>query len=111
VVAEAGPLVFLEALASGCFPLGTYFAGMAASIDSVAENLPEADAELMKLSADSSLTVSDIAAKVPAVLSLGDKHKMRLREVAIQSYDWKNVARTLRAQLQSLAERPGHSPA
>ena len=29
VVAESGPLVF-EALASGCFPLGTYFAGMAA---------------------------------------------------------------------------------
>ena len=37
IVAEAGPLVFLEALASGCFPLGTYFAGMAASIDSVGD--------------------------------------------------------------------------
>jgi hypothetical protein len=36
VVAEVGPLVFLEALASGAFPLGTYFAGMAASINSVA---------------------------------------------------------------------------
>ena len=28
VVREAGPLVFLEALASGAFPMGTYFGGM-----------------------------------------------------------------------------------
>ena len=37
IVKEAGPLVFLEALASGCFPLGTYFAGMKASIDGIAD--------------------------------------------------------------------------
>ena len=39
IVPEGGPLVLLEALASGCFPLGTYFAGMAAHIDSVAGTL------------------------------------------------------------------------
>ena len=38
LVKEAGPLVFLEALASGAFPLGTYFGGMKASIDSVARS-------------------------------------------------------------------------
>lgn len=102
VVAEAGPLVFLESLASGCFPLGTYFAGMAASIDSVAENLPPEDADLMKLGADENQTVADIASKAPAALALGDKHKEKLREVAIQNYDWKNVARRLASELQSL---------
>jgi glycosyltransferase involved in cell wall biosynthesis len=102
VVAEAGPLVFLEALASGCFPLGTYFAGMAASIDSVAESLPPSDAELMKLCADESKTVADIAAKAPAALSLGGKHKERLREVAVRNYDWKNVAKKLAFELRSL---------
>ena len=43
IVKEAGPLVFLEALASGCFPLGTYFGGMKASIDAIADLLPADD--------------------------------------------------------------------
>jgi glycosyltransferase involved in cell wall biosynthesis len=103
VVAEAGPLVFLEALASGCFPLGTYFAGMAASIDSVAASLPAEDAELMKISADESKTIVSIETNVPEALSIGIKHKGVLREVAVQRYDWKNVARRLVGELQSLA--------
>ena len=103
VVAEAGPLVFLEALASGCFPLGTYFAGMAASIDSVAESLPAGDAELMKLSARQDRTVADIVANVSSALLLGPKHKEMLREVAVEYYDWKNVARKLASELESLS--------
>jgi glycosyltransferase involved in cell wall biosynthesis len=103
VVAEAGPLVFLEALASGCFPLGTYFAGMAASIDAVAAALPEEDAELMKLSADPDDTVADLVANVSAALRLGDRHQERLREVAVTRYDWKNVARKFASELGSLS--------
>lgn len=102
VVAEAGPLVFLEALASGCFPLGTYFAGMAASIDSVAENLVSDDADLMRLSADENRTVADITAKAPNALLLSDKYKMALRRIAEDNYDWKNVARRLASELRSL---------
>lgn len=102
VVAEAGPLVFLEALASGCFPLGTYFAGMAASIDSVAEALPPEDAELMKLSADESRTVASIVEKTSAALTLGGKHKAALREVAEQRYDWNNVAKKFISELRLL---------
>jgi glycosyltransferase involved in cell wall biosynthesis len=102
VVAEAGPLVFLEALASGCFPLGTYFAGMAASIDSVSESLPDNDGELMKLSADPKQTVADIAGKAAAALSLAGKHKETLREVAVRRYDWESVARKLISELRSL---------
>ncbi|HEX8091624.1 MAG TPA: glycosyltransferase [Blastocatellia bacterium] len=102
VVAEAGPLVFLEALASGCFPLGTYFAGMAASIDSVAGSLPAEDAELMRLSADENRTVADIVRNAQAALSLAGKHKETLREVAVQNYDWKNVARNLALELWSI---------
>jgi glycosyltransferase involved in cell wall biosynthesis len=102
VVAEAGPLVFLEALASGCFPLGTYFAGMAASIDSVATALPAEDAELMKLSANEDYTVGDIAANVSGALLLGDKHKEILRKAAEERYDWTNVARKLASELRSI---------
>ena len=104
IVAEAGPLVFLEALASGCFPLGTYFAGMAASIDSVAEVMPEEDAELMRLSADENQTVADLVMKASGALQLGGKHKEKLRAVAVERYDWKSVARKLANDLKSLAE-------
>jgi glycosyltransferase involved in cell wall biosynthesis len=103
VVAEAGPLVFLEALASGCFPLGTYFAGMAASIDSAAAVLPAEDAELMKLSPDEDKTVADIAAKAAAALALGGKHKRALRRLAVERYDWKSVAKRLAQELRSFS--------
>jgi glycosyltransferase involved in cell wall biosynthesis len=102
IVAEAGPLVFLEALASGCFPLGTNFAGMAASIDSVAEVLLAGPAELMKISPDNEHTISDIAAKSASALSLEGRHKTRLREVASGEYDWQSVASKLARVLQSL---------
>lgn len=105
VVAEAGPLVFLEALASGCFPLGTYFAGMAASIDAIADSLPVEDAQLMKLSAGENRTVADIATKATAALSLGDKHKATLQEIARRRYDWKNIARDLALELRSLTNQ------
>ncbi|HJQ69410.1 MAG TPA: glycosyltransferase [Blastocatellia bacterium] len=102
IVAEAGPLVFLEALASGCLPLGTYFAGMAASIDSVASVLPPKDAELMKLSADAARTVDEIARKASEALFISGKHKEALRKVAVEQYDWQNVARRLVSDLRSL---------
>ncbi len=100
VVAEAGPLVFLEALASGCFPLGTYFAGMAASIDSVADGLPDEDAEWMKLDPDPEQTVKDIARNVPGALSLGGRHRTELRRIAVERYDWRSVGRRMVEELE-----------
>jgi glycosyltransferase involved in cell wall biosynthesis len=102
IVAEAGPLVFLEALASGVFPLGTYFAGMAASIDSVAGDLPAADAALMKLSPDPNRTIADIIGNTRNALALGGVHADRLRQSVEQRYDWVEVARKLAAELTSL---------
>ena len=92
VVAEAGPLVFLEALASGSFPMGTYFAGMKASIDTVSGALEEDHAELMKLSKEPRQAIVDIAEKVPKVLSIGDRYKQTLRSIAVEKFDWKNIA-------------------
>jgi glycosyltransferase involved in cell wall biosynthesis len=97
VVREAGPLVFLEALASGCFPLGTYFGGMAASIDAVSRGLPDEVHETMKLSLDN--TVADLVAKVPAALRLGSEYKDALARVARDRYDWTSVAKTFREEL------------
>jgi glycosyltransferase involved in cell wall biosynthesis len=102
VVKEAGPLVFLEALASGAFPLGTYFAGMKASIDSVAAALPPQDSEAMKLDPDPAHTVADIVRHVPEALVLGERHKDTLYRVARDRYDWSSVARKLFEELSAL---------
>ena len=100
MVREAGPLVFLEALASGCFPLGTYFGGMAASIDSVSEGLPAEVGATMKLSLDN--TVHDLVVNVPRALDLGTSHTRALARVARERYDWVSVAKTLREELSTL---------
>jgi glycosyltransferase involved in cell wall biosynthesis len=102
VVREAGPLVFLEALASGCFPLGTYFGGMAASIDAVAAEVPPDVATAMKL--DPQQTVSSIADHVPQAVELSARYKATLARVARERYDWVSVAQTLRTTLESLRE-------
>ncbi|HYN81631.1 MAG TPA: glycosyltransferase [Gemmatimonadaceae bacterium] len=100
VVREAGPLVFLEALASGCFPLGTYFGGMAASIDAVAAEVPPHAASAMKL--DLEHTVSTIADSVPKAVELSPLYKATLARIARDRHDWVSVAQTLRTTLESL---------
>jgi glycosyltransferase involved in cell wall biosynthesis len=97
IVRESGPLVFLEALASGCFPLGTYFGGMAASIDSVSSALPAEVGDAMKLSLDN--TAADLVSKVPHALDLGPSYKLALASIARERYDWMSVAKMLRDEL------------
>jgi glycosyltransferase involved in cell wall biosynthesis len=102
LVREAGPLVFLEALASGAFPLGTYFGGMKASIDSVGEALPAEVAEAMKLDPAAERTVMDIVHHVPMALEMGERYKDVLFRVARDRYDWSSVARTFSQELNAL---------
>jgi hypothetical protein len=101
-VAEAGPLVFLEALASGCFPIGTYFAGMGASIDAVAKALSPQQAELMKISAEHNRTIFDIATKAGEALMMDAELKSVLRSMAVLDYDWENVSKKLAREMLSL---------
>ncbi|MDB4881417.1 MAG: hypothetical protein JWL95_183 [Gemmatimonadetes bacterium] len=100
VVKEAGPLVFLEALASGCFPLGTYFGGMQASIDAIAELFPEHIAAMMKLSPHD--TVADIVTNVLDALHFGVRYKDVLSRTAQARYDWTSVAGKLVRTLDAL---------
>lgn len=102
VVKEAGPLVFLEALASGAFPMGTYFGGMKASIDSVADALPPGTADAMKLDPDPDRTVADLVRNFPVALANGERHKAALSHLARERYDWGSVARTFAAELRNL---------
>lgn len=100
IVREAGPLVFLEALASGCFPLGTYFGGMKASIDSAATVVPPDTAQLMKIDPDNA--VADIAAHLPRALEEGPLYREALAGLARDKYDWTSVATVLKRELGAL---------
>lgn len=100
VVREAGPLVFLEALASGAFPLGTYFGGQRESIDSIADALPATAIEAMKLRPEAEHTVTDIVANVPTALQLGAESRAALHRIARERYDWASVARMLASTLE-----------
>ena len=101
IVKEAGPLVFLEALASGCFPLGTYFGGMKESIDAIAELFPADIADAMKV--DPRNTVADIVVNVGRALRFGVRYKDVLSRTARERYDWTSVGRRLVSELDTLA--------
>lgn len=106
VVREAGPLVFLEALASGCFPLGTYFGGMAASIDAVGEEIAPDIADIMKL--DPKNTVSDLARKIPRALAEAPRYREVFARLARERYDWSSVSKRFLRETDATrdAERP-----
>lgn len=105
LVREAGPLVFLEAMGSGIFPVGTYFGGMKASIDSLNGVIPDEDLEMMKISAEPDRLVADLALKLPAALQMGDRWRDELRRAAVENYDWTSVAGTLYATMREIAQR------
>ena len=71
IVSEAGPLVFLEAMASGVVPIGIDRAGIAASIASVSDMVPEKVSDVMRLRPGPEHTVEDIVSRVPAALAIG----------------------------------------
>ena len=107
IVIEAGPLVFLEAMASGCFPLGTYFGGMAASIDSVAGSIPKNILDCMKLTADQDGLVQDIIIKTTRALNIENRYKKILRKIAVEKYDWQNISLRLATDLLNLKNGKG----
>ena len=100
LVKEAGPLVFLEALASGCFPIGTYFGGMRASIDDIADLLPDYVVDAMKL--DPRDTVADVVSNVASALQMGVRYKDVLVGAARARHDWTSVGRTLATTLEQI---------
>lgn len=102
LVPEAGPLVFLEAVAAGVFPLGTYFAGMAANIDALSRVVPHAVSDVMKLRRAEESLAADIASHTVQALRLGPAHADRLRRAVIRHHDWSIIAGTMLKTLNRL---------
>lgn len=103
VVAEAGPLVLFEAMASGCFPMGTYFAGMGANLDVAARAVSPEQAPLMRLRPEAEHTVNDIAHNASEVLALEPTYREALREITLRHYDWRPISEKLATDLQQMA--------
>ena len=97
--------VFLEAMASGIFPMGTYFGGMKSSIDALHGLIPDRDLELMKIDAGPAELVSDLVEKLPSALQMGDRWRRELRKAAVENYDWRSVAETLYGTLEGIAQK------
>lgn len=105
-VAEASPLVIPEAAACGCLPMGTHFAGMRYSIDSLAARLPDELHSLMRLRPDPEHTVRDIVANVNAALHAGSLAGDALRRAAVEEYDWRSIAGVLARAIHDLQPTP-----
>jgi glycosyltransferase involved in cell wall biosynthesis len=103
LVREAGPLVFLEALASGVFPLGTDFGGMRASIESLRSSLPEEVIEQMKISPEPDTLIPDLVQKLPLALDGGSRWKADLRRAVVENYDWTSIADDLYETLMTVS--------
>jgi glycosyltransferase involved in cell wall biosynthesis len=101
-VAEASPLVIPEAAACGALPMGTYFAGMKHSLDSLAPRLPAVLRPLMRLRADPEHTVADIVANVIAALDDAAEYRTPLRTAAVEEYEWRGIAEILAGELWSM---------
>jgi glycosyltransferase involved in cell wall biosynthesis len=100
IVRESGPMVFLEALASGCFPLGTYFGGMAASIDALRDEVPPEISEIMKL--DLGDIARDLTRKIPQAMRESGRYRQALASFARENYDWSSVAKIFLQAARSL---------
>jgi glycosyltransferase involved in cell wall biosynthesis len=104
MVVEAGPLVFLEALASGVFPIGTYFGGMATKIDVIAPRLEPEHADALRVRPGEEHIIADIVVAVPRAAGLSDRYRALLRTTAEEHYDWRPVARRLAGLLDGMAD-------
>ncbi len=104
VLAEAAPLVFLEAIAAGCFPLGTDFAGMAACIQAAATALPAEISDIMRLRSDLAHTLSDIVRQTTLALQTNGAYQQSLRDWVVADHDWDQVCQRLRQDLARLAD-------
>lgn len=102
IVKEAAPLVVPEAMASGCFPIGTDYAGMGASLDVAGQAVPEDVAAFMRLRPEAEHTVLDIVEHVSNALEVSDTYRHDLRDLALRKYDWRSVAARLAGELHGM---------
>jgi glycosyltransferase involved in cell wall biosynthesis len=102
MVSEAGPMVLVEALASGSYPMGSNHSGIKYNLDIATEMLPADDAGPMRLGPEPGAVVEDIIANTPRALALRGKYRAELRQAAVEKYSWVRIAEDLARELQEM---------
>lgn len=90
VVPEAYPLVFMEALSNGVFPMASYFSGFTNAIDELEKYLDKHWVEKMKISVDPQRRIETLVENMLELLSDQELKILpkRLRKIAEDNYDW-----------------------
>jgi glycosyltransferase involved in cell wall biosynthesis len=102
LIPEAGPLVFLESLASGTLPLGTNQGGMKDFFKVMEPSFAQKDLEKMQLHPELEKMKRDLIEGVPWALQKGPDFSPILRKVAVECFDWKVPAQIFRNTLHLL---------
>ncbi|MDX1386317.1 MAG: glycosyltransferase [bacterium] len=102
LIPEAGPLVFLEALASGVLPLGTDAGGMRGFFRTMEGSIPRKEVNKMRLDRDPKKIKAGLSKAIPWALETGEEFSPLLRRVAVENFDWKVPAEIFRKTLHLL---------
>ncbi len=96
-VPEAYPLVLMESLSNGVFPIMSYFSGFKDAIDSLDDYLNKDILQLMKISMDPEKRIKSIIRCVSGALEYPGLNSVspKLRSIAVKNFDWKIRARQM----------------
>ena len=95
LIPEAGPLVFLEAMACGAYPMGVNIGGMESFIHQASGCMKGGDDEWMKIQAKKESVVSDMVRNIPKAMEISQRYKHQLHQLVKENYDWNIVAKKL----------------
>jgi hypothetical protein len=99
VVAEAGPMVLLEAASAGSFPLGTDQAGMAHNLSRLFEGAPPEWLTTARLPPDPASAIFALARQIPEAIALSQIAAPALRANCVGQFDWNSLATHLLVSL------------
>jgi glycosyltransferase involved in cell wall biosynthesis len=113
IVAEAYPLVLMESLSNGVLPVVSYFSGFKDGVDDLEPFLGESLTEKMKIPAGIQVRVERIASSLNGLLADESFKKLgpRLRQIAVENYDWKLKASQMVSAYRSLIQGQSIPPA
>ncbi len=91
-VAEAYPLVLLEAISAGVLPVASYFEGLGEGLDEIGAKLSPAVAPQMRINVDSGERIRSMVHSIGGLLDREPDWRQACRELAASEYSWETVA-------------------
>jgi glycosyltransferase involved in cell wall biosynthesis len=107
IIPEAYPLVLMESLANGVFPMTSYFSGFKDSIDNLCHYLPETFHPLLKIPMENEKRIDSISKNILALYEKKNeliKLKKNFRKLAVDQFDWVTRASQMQAAYLRILE-------